>query len=100
MGNICRTYAGGVLRLRQSGTLHFNVYGFSALRAEKPYTNDWHVPCCRRQNGTCIRLSSFVFRQISILIPHRRLLIDVILTKSYLREGSQCAKLPQQSVGV
>src|SRR5205823_8634011 len=26
--------------LRQSGTLHFNVCGFSALRAEKPHTND------------------------------------------------------------
>src|SRR3954469_4628512 len=25
------------------------VYGFSALRAEKPYTQDRYVPCCRRQ---------------------------------------------------
>jgi hypothetical protein len=35
-----RTYAVGVLSLRQSGTLHFNVCGFSTLRAEKPHTND------------------------------------------------------------
>jgi len=26
------------------------VFGFSALRAEKPNTDDRTVPCCRRQN--------------------------------------------------
>jgi len=44
-----RTYAVGMLSLRQRGTLHFNVCGFSARSAEKPHTNDQHVPCCRRQ---------------------------------------------------
>jgi hypothetical protein len=27
----------------------FTVSGFSALRAEKPDTDDSEVPCCRRQ---------------------------------------------------
>jgi len=33
-----------VLSLLQRGTLHFNVCGFSALRAEKPHTNDRRLP--------------------------------------------------------
>jgi hypothetical protein len=41
-----RTYAGGGLRLRQSGTLFFNCVRFSALRAEKPHT--------RRTAGTLL----------------------------------------------
>jgi hypothetical protein len=31
-------------RLRSRGTLLLIVYGFSALRAEKPYTEDRQVP--------------------------------------------------------
>jgi len=36
--NVVRTYAVGALSLRQSGTLLFNVYRFSARSAEKRYT--------------------------------------------------------------
>jgi hypothetical protein len=32
-----------------SMVLPFSVYGFSALHAEKPYTNKSNVPLCRRQ---------------------------------------------------
>ena len=33
-----------------SGTFFLLVCGFSALRAEKPHTDDRNVPCCRGQN--------------------------------------------------
>ena len=47
--NITRTYAVGVLSLRQSGTFHFMCAVFPRVAREKPHTNDRHVPCCRRQ---------------------------------------------------
>ena len=44
-----------VPRTEHEGSYHsvvlyiLHVCGFSARSAEKPHTNDRHVPCCRRQ---------------------------------------------------
>jgi len=43
--------------LRQSGTLSF-VFGFCALRAQKPKTIESEVPCCRRQDPAVTRATA------------------------------------------
>jgi hypothetical protein len=40
---------------KKQNTEFLLVFGFSALRAEKPNTDERKVPCCRRQKGVCVR---------------------------------------------